>query len=363
MRIVSLFLIFILISTGCSKKTTRITEASSAKGFSSNGFIYALPRNVFMVSVESLGTHYTPGPFALFAEKYLGIKGVRTEPRTEWQITNSTISAGIEADLQQIFVVDPSPNNHLNISELNRNGLIIPIRNIAYISNNQTQLGASELPGVLYTDLSHTPFIASERTSHISRVFKDSAFVRVPVSKTIIVEKSLEDKAREAADFIFSLRKRRFDMLSGDADFVAEGKAVEAVLKEINRLEKEYLTLFIGSTQNQKMVNTFQYTPAPETSGAIILFRFSTTKGVLPVSDLSGNPVLISTTLEEKWENTEVFSAISSEKSKPRTDALYYRVPVPVTIRLTYGTSELLNKRETAHQFGPLVRIPAKYLQ
>lgn len=364
MQKVALSILIAVAIMGCSKKPTQVLDISATKTISPVGFIYALPKTGFEVTVESQCVQYLPGPYAQFAEKYLGIKNIKGEPKSEWQIEKLIVKSFLEADMQQLYVVESTSGNQLNFIELNKNGLIVPLRNIHFSKDDELNSNSREQNGLtLYTDLSHTPFIASERTTHISRVFQDSAFVRVPVQKTIIVEKSIEDKAKEAADFIFSLRKRRLDLLSGDADFVAEGKAVEAVLKEINRLENEYVSLFIGKSQSYSVSNVFTYMPTSEASNSIILFRFSTTKGVLPVSDLSGSPVLISATIDEQWLNTDVFSAIAAEKSKPRPDALYYRIPVPVIVRITFGPNELFSKRETALQFGPLVRIPAKYIQ
>ncbi|PKP35963.1 MAG: hypothetical protein CVT98_09880, partial [Bacteroidetes bacterium HGW-Bacteroidetes-15] len=187
-------------------------------------------------------------------------------------------------------------------------------------------------------------------------------FIRVPVHKTVVIEKSLEDKAREAADFIFTLRKRRLELISGDADFVAEGKAAEAVFKEIDKLENEYLTLFVGKEFKQTFINWYDYAPSAGDSQTSILFRFSPSKGVLSPSDLSGSPVLISVTNENNWQGIELLSKLSIEKDIQRTDVVYYRLPVPVSIRINDSQAELFSQTLTFHQFGPLVRFPAKFI-
>lgn len=347
----------------CSKKTTTVNPASETASLSQRGFIYTLPKTGFDVNVESVSTTILPGPYAAFAKKYLGIAEVSSELKVEWAIASLSVNPFTEPDMQMIFAVEPENSLANSIIKLTESGLVIPISSATFNKNQYSAISTPSSSTIqVSTDLSHTPFIAAERTTHFSRVFQDSAFVKVPVHKTLVVEKSLEDKAREAADFIFSLRKRRFELLSGDADFVAEGKAVSAVLTEISRLEHEYLTLFVGKVQQHKTNHSFSYTPANEDGGTVILFRFSASKGVLPLSDLSGSPVVISTSVLEKWQQTELFNAIASEKAKPRTDAFYYRIPVPVSIKINYGQTELLQKRETAFQFGPLVRMPLNFL-
>jgi hypothetical protein len=212
-------------------------------------------------------------------------------------------------------------------------------------------------------DLSATPFIAAEQTTHYTRVLQDSNFVRVPVHKSIVVEKSAEDKAREAADFIFSLRKRRFELLSGDADFVAEGKAAEIVLREISRLESEYLTLFIGKSQTSTATWWFDYSPdGSKKDASTILFRFSEAKGVLPVSDLSGSPVLMSINATDSWTGTEMFEQLAIENKITKPDAIYYRIPVPVQIKVHDSKVDFFSQKLTLYQFGPLVRMPSRFL-
>jgi hypothetical protein len=261
-----------------------------------------------------------------------------------------------------LFAVDPAPVAPISFVKLTQTGLIIPIHSQNAIEKPFQTASPTTANNSMVSDLSPFPFISSEKTTFMSRVMQDSVFVRVPVHKTMVIEKSLEDKAREAADFIFSLRKRRFDLLSGEADFVAEGKAVEAVLAEIRRLEGEYLKLFIGYSHQQHFVSTCNYIPSDENKGSVILFRFSPAKGVLPVADLSGAPVVVTSTVDEEWASLDLFNSLSTEKGKPRSDAFYYRLPVSISIRVSFGQSELLQTQQLAYQFGTLVRMPISFI-
>jgi hypothetical protein len=347
---------------GCSRNTTVIKPVKEVSLLSPKGFIYSLPKTCFEVTLESVLTTTTPGPYSRFAEKYLGITSVSTEAKSEWSIASIGIKPFYRADMSMLFAVEPAANTHINFVQLTNAGLIIPTHSISNNDKAFQTVSPIKNNATINTDLSPFPFIASEKTTYMSRVMQDSVFVKVPVHKTIVIEKSLEDKAREAADFIFLLRKRRFDLLAGDADFVAEGKAVEAVLAEIRRLEGEYLKLFIGQIHQQYFVSTFNYLPDQENKGSAILFRFSPSKGVLPVADLSGAPIIIATTIDEQWQSLDLFSSLSAEKGKPRSDAFYYRLPVPISIRVSFGQSELLQTQQLAYQFGTLVRVPISFI-
>jgi hypothetical protein len=54
--------------------------------------------------------------------------------------------------------------------------------------------------------------------------------------------KSLEEKAEEAAAFIYKLRKRRFKLLVGQEQPVPDGNALDISIRELDELEKEYLS-------------------------------------------------------------------------------------------------------------------------
>jgi hypothetical protein len=355
------FILSAALLMGCSRKTTVIKPVQEASILSPSGFIYSLPKTCFEVTLESVLTTITPGPYSRFAEKYLGITSASIEAKSEWSIASIGIKPFYMADLTMLFAVEPQANTHINFVKLMQAGLIIPTQSTCVLENTLKFASPVKQAALLPTDLSPFPFIASEKTTYMSRVLHDSVYVKVPVHKTLVIEKSLEDKAREAADFIFSLRKRRFDLLAGDADFVAEGKAVEAVLAEIRRLEGEYLKLFVGQSHQEHFVSTYNYVPDAENKGSTILFRFSPSKGVLPVADLSGAPVIIATSIDEEWQSLDLFSGLSAEKGKPRSDAFYYRLPVPISIRVSFGQSELVQTQQLAYQFGTLVRMPISF--
>jgi hypothetical protein len=361
-KILTLFILSIA-ATACTKKATVITPLADISTISPQGMVYTLPLTTFHVRVESVHYQSIPGPYAQFAERFMGIANAPQKPKSEWSIAAVDVVSDIEADMETLFAVEPGDNFQSDFFQLAAIGLVIPLNGIEFSGSQEigVKTNLTNAP-ISFTDLSSTPFIAAERTTHYSRVFQDSTFVKVPVHKTVIVEKSIEDKAREAAEFIFSLRKRRFELIAGDADFVAEGKAVEAVLNEINKLEDDYLSLFIGKHIESKTIHWFDYTPKPNGDATSILFRFSLTKGVVPASDLSASPVLISTTSDQNWKSVEILNQLSSEKGLPRTDALYYRIPIPTSIKISFGNTEIFSRRMSIYQFGPMVRIPSNFL-
>ncbi|RPH33239.1 MAG: DUF4831 family protein [Bacteroidales bacterium] len=361
-RILIIFTIALFVS--CSKKPIQIVSAESAAVLSTNGLVYALPRTVLKIKVDAIKTTIVPGPYCRFAQKYLGILDVPVKKVDEWRISNVDVSTALESDPSALYAATPGDDTKIDFLKIYSKGLIIPISGFGVSSTTIKDIKTIDTDGETYfTDLSISPFIASEKTTYYSKIKHDSVFVRVPIQKEMIVEKNVEEKARDAADYIFMLRKRRSDFLSVDADHNLNGEGLKIALDEISRLEHEYLSLFIGKSFNESSTHFFEYVPNQVEGESSILFRFSGVKGVLASSDLSGNPILLKTLPESIPESYDIFfRSISMEKDKPLKEVIYYRIPTTTVVSLSDGKAELLTRRISICQYGPLVRMPIKYM-
>lgn len=350
----------VALFVSCSKRPMQVTPVESATTLNTSGLVYSLPRTVIRVKVDAIKTVVVPGPYSRFAQKYLGIADVPSKKIEEWKIANVEINSVLESDPSALYAATPSKDSKIDFLKICRNGLIIPISGFGVNAINNVNIKLAELDGkVTFTDLSTSPFIAAEKNTIYSKVMKDSVFVRVPIQKEMIVEKNIEEKARDAADYIFLLRKRRSDFLSVDADLNLNGEGLKIVLDEITRLEQEYLSLFIGKSFTESATHQFEFIPTEADGESTIIFRLSATKGVLPSSDLSGNPYLLKSTVET-LSNTfnSFFQSLSIEKEKPIKEVIYYRVPITAVFSVSDGKNELANRRISVCQYGKVVRMP-----
>ena len=64
---------------------------------------------------------------------------------------------------------------------------------------------------------------------------------RLQADKNDMAVLALEDAAREAANTIFSLRRHRIELITGEAGENVFGEGLKAALAEIERLEQSYL--------------------------------------------------------------------------------------------------------------------------
>ena len=88
------------------------------------------------------------------------------------------------------------------------------------------------------------------------------------------------------------MRKHRLDLISGEAGENVFGAGLPVALERLDRLEQEYLELFLGRRVVTTETRRFRVTPA-EGKLQQIVCRFSPDAGLLPANDLTGDIVLL----------------------------------------------------------------------
>lgn len=346
----------------CNNKTIQVSPLHNST-YVSNGIVYSLPRTVVVIKVDVAKTVINPGPYAAYAHKFLGISGVPTQEEEEYSVVSIGIDGKSESDPTALYSAFLGDKSVYDFFQVINSGIVIPAGDFKTISSTKTNLSKENYSNVEFKDLSPTPFIAEEKSTFYSKVQRDSSFIRVPVQKSMIIERNNEEKAKEASDFIFSLRKKRMEFMTIDVDNPFDGEALKLMFAEINRLENEYLSLFIGKSHTESISKTIFYTPSKPEGESSIAFRYSLSKGIVASNDLSGNPILIEIEPEEIPESYSGFfsaSAINADKNK--FDQIYYRIPINALVKISDGKNELASKRLLIYQYGPTAKLPIKHL-
>ena len=367
MRNINVFIFLSLVVLFSCKSTseTRVSKIENSNLISESGIIYALPRTNLKFTIEASRTDIIPGPYNEYAEKYMGIEDVPEEEISIWQITDISIHTYNDIDPDQFYILEPSGKMNIDFNKLIKNGNVLPVNKSVESNFANEFYGINNTENeIVFTDLSVTKYIGEEKVTYYKRVQRDSLFAKVPVTKTKSVYKSFEDKAEEAANFIFMIREKRFELLTGMADFYPEGKSLEVAINELNKLENDYLALFIGKRFTSNYSASFEFTPTEtELTQPYILFRFSEDRGVLQPNDLRGRPIIVE--LDKKDQTKNLSYLMSDQINREGTvykDKLYYRIPNLVQVKVFDGNTILATRKVNIEQYGIVVPFPAMFL-
>jgi hypothetical protein len=137
-------------------------------------------------------------------------------------------------------------------------------------------------------------------------------------------------------------------------DHAFGGSSLKDALKEINRLEKEYLSLFIGKHFVESRVYTFYVSPEKTLDKkSYPVFYFSESDGALSESTRTSTPVSLNIIPSGK------INYIEGVKTRARIGNIYYRIPETVTAQLLYGSKEVCSGKMQIYQMGKELVLPS----
>lgn len=235
------------------------------------------------------------GPYARYAQKFLGVRAPLTD-KTTYTLTGATVSL---LDGDNYFQAKKSPAR----------------------DTRQT--------------LSHTT--------------ATDEFTKLQPDKTDILTLPLEDAARDAATTIFSLRKHRLELITGEAGENVFGEGLKSALKQIELTEQSYLELFLGKHVVYKETKRYVVLPK-ENRKQYIVCRFNETAGLLSDNDLSGEIVLLQIT--PSGDTGSIVEATPRE-----TNTVTCRVADAAECAVIFGGRELTQAVLPIFEFGRTIKV------
>ena len=330
---------------------------SAQKNSDPEGFVtYSLPSTTITLDVEAVQEKFYAGPYARFAEKYLGIKA-RQKDETTFQLTQIRMTPLLEADQSRRY--------SFNVKKGEIDATFLKLSASGLVSFSDANFGDESIwrfPTEVKGDFAGKG-VSSNLTSESTTLYRnsktESAYGRVAVQQNMVVEKSLEQKAAETAEMILKLRQQRLQIVTGDTDATYSGEAMGAAIDEITRLEKEYMTLFTGYSDMQTQRMRFDVVPQKGLDSQMyVAFRLSDTAGLVPADNLSGKPIVMEIIAQEIAD-----PAMSSEMLRNgKAVEAYYRIPAICTVKLMDGTSLLLQSRMPVYQLGRESSLPVNVI-
>jgi len=314
--------------------------------------VYSLPSTTIHFEVVADHESFIAGPYARFAQKYLGVQA-REESAETYKLKSVEMSPYIEADYSTNYAVNlgNSRNANANFLEFMSQGLIV--WSDSYAGKEDKMRFQNMQKGVPFNHAQTTQNLTSEQTTLYKTVQTASGLERVAVQQNQVVEKSLERRAEETASLIFKLRAKRVEIITGETDATFSGEALKAAIEEINRLENDYLTLFIGKSMFDTQKMSFDLVPSIDNQKQIyIAFRISETQGLLPATNIAGRPIVLELTTEEK-----VAPAPSMDLTNAKGRVIYRR-PAAMVAKVLDGQNLLMQTRVPIYQLGKLLSFP-----
>jgi len=314
------------------------------------GITYSLPRTGIRIYVKATKKTFEAGPYAAYAEQLLGIEDARNRGSVEWQINDVQLETFAEPDPGQVYKA--MGEGAFTVS-LTAEGLLAGINAPYNVTGGQS----------VKTNLFLDPTEKEDDFSFAG--FNDSPLYTAGDSTNNFrpVRVSNEKKASEAAARILECRLSRFHMAAGLMDeFHPDGVAYEVSLDELDRIEKNYLSLFTGRTTWKTEMYSFDIIPTSASAGrGEVVFRFSEENGVVPASDLSGKPVMIETNPVEGLKQKYTALA-SSENPLAGESGVYYRMPGMANVEVIFELKTIASARVVLPQFGEVAPVPEELL-
>ncbi|MDR2937765.1 MAG: DUF4831 family protein [Prevotellaceae bacterium] len=332
---------------------TRVLSLDKQQQVDSGAFVYALPRTVFRVSVVVERTVFTAGPYAAYAKKYLGLS-VKSASETRYAIARSSVAAYTEADARQLYVVQPGDDGvRFDFFKMTKDGLMLSVENFSQPESNASRSFDSSSSAATFTNMGVESMFREVRKPIATAPDTADVDGEEEVEEQFLVTlqpKTEEEMAAEAANFLLSLRKRKFELLTGDIDAAfGSNDALKVALTELNKMERSCLSLFVGKrTTSQR---TYHYDVAPAAvMDSYPLFKFSEKNGVQNM-DAQGSTVALDVQPEDKYAGAKT-SPVQKDDA-----ALKMRLPDVAQVRLLNGSSELYRGRFWVHQNGKVVNV------
>jgi len=316
---------------------------------SNEGITYALPRTGVRLQVTVLKETFEAGPYAQYAEQLLGISGAKTRNSVKWSIKDVAIETFAEPDPDHVY---KAMGNAAFLLSLTNSGILAGINTRNAVSGETTVI--TNNLNLNQTSEDAFQFLNFNETPVYTRGDSTNNFRPVRVS--------IEQKAAEAVARIFDSRLARFEMVAGLLDeFHPDGIAYKESLNELEKIEANYLSLFIGRTTFKEEVFNFDYMPGASSERGDVIFRISDENGVVPASDLSGRPVMLKIDPEKNLSGKYVGLA-KSDNPLAGTSGVFYRMPGMAVINVIYELKTLATARITMAQFGEVAPVPEELL-
>jgi len=358
--------ILVLLFSACSSyNVIPIEEYTEAP--KTAGYYYSLPRTVLTIDITVTRVDKISGPYAKYASKYLGIKDPVLQSVTTYDLTDISINTYAEPDPEKYYFVELKNNSLLKTKSmmiaLSESGLIQDLNDNSDKKVEQDKKESSNRKKIDYTE-TFKYFADNNLVERVDTIIEqinmDTVTIEKRTLKRSMVEKSMEQKAKEASDFIMKIKEQRLDILTGAQEVPYSEATVKFMSEELEKLEKEYMMMFVGITESEVLHFRYYYLPKSDVySASIPLFKFSRNAGIVLDNNDPGEMVYIHIDRARNTKNLERFAKSNSDEDGKH--GFFYRIPEYAKFTIKQGQTLKAEASFLVAQFGVVTSLPSKY--
>jgi hypothetical protein len=295
---------------------------------------------------------FIPGPYADYALKMLGIPGVQKLRDEQYSISSVDVQEIVEPDPERFYsvsVIEGSPDLSKFDFAVEKKLIITGDYSINTSMNIPLQL--SDQSNLTYTDVTMEPNMEMKSTTIYKTILTDTSFVKIPVTSEQMERKTIERKAEEAAKLILEIRSDRYYIAAGLLDPFPDNYDMRTSISSLDRLEQEYLSLFIGKKFTQNFSKDYFVIPQGTLERETFqLDKFSKDKGV---GDLEGDNLFLH--VEPEGNASSYRNRLPQQPEPDVYNRFYYRLPEVCEVDVEFADETLFIKRLNIFQSGVLV--------
>lgn len=309
----------LLFSVSAIAQTEVTTGIMRGKDY---GVTYVLPKTEIELTVQATKHIYTPGEFSKYADRYLRLTNVSSEPKTYWTLDKiQTAVVGIP-DKENVYFVKMKDKTVAPLIELSKDGIVYSIN---------MPLGSGQKKAAPTTPK------AADNTPYVNP--------RSFLTEEILMANSTAKMAELVAKEIYNIRESKNALLRGESDNMPkDGAQLKLMLDNLTLQERAMTEMFAGKVTDEKKIYTIRIVPKEMKNE--VAFRFSKKLGIVANNDLAGEPIYITVTDLKSIKIPEV------DPKKKLDEGVAYNVPGRAHVTLSYNNKELYNSEIPVTQFG-----------
>lgn len=305
------------------------THAKAAMPGQQKGIYYALPRTVIRLDLMVDKTELIEGPFSDYAYM-VGANDVIIGDDVEYVLKDVVMSTFAEADPNAtFFVAINAKKDESQPFYMNSKGIIEGVGMV------------SEAPMRLPEPPTRASVLSNNRT------FKYQFSSRGMSSE--------EQQARAAADMIGRIREEKIKLLTGFQETAFTLDTYRQMYADLDEMEAEYLSLFIGKRAVTPVVQTAYVTLSKDVPLQTV-GSFSKTMGFTP-NEYRGSNIIVQAIPLQTTGNINALSQ-SAVETISHENKLFYRMPETAIVKVSIDDEVIIECRETIAQFGVFMMAP-----